>query len=91
MCCVLPAFLRVECGLSVVSVLVRGEISFHFRGSTLVCLYIMYARGMVVKAPCRRMNLRVYLEVWVDFSYLCTRKRNERPCGDAGSLTLRDL
>ena len=26
-----------------------------------------------------------------DFSYLCTRKRNERPCGDAGSLTLRDL
>lgn len=36
MCCVLPAFLRVECGLSVVSVLVRGEISFHFRGSPLV-------------------------------------------------------
>lgn len=36
MCCVLPAFLRVECALPVVSVLVRGEISFHFRGSTLV-------------------------------------------------------
>jgi len=36
MCCVLPAFLRVECGLPVVSVSVRGEISFHFRGSTLV-------------------------------------------------------
>ena len=26
-----------------------------------------------------------------DFFYLCTRKRNERPCGDAGCLTLRDL
>ena len=26
-----------------------------------------------------------------DFSYLCTRKRNERPSGDAGCLTLRDL
>ena len=26
-----------------------------------------------------------------DFFYLCTRKRNERPCGDAGSLALRDL
>ena len=23
--------------------------------------------------------------------YLCTRKRNERPSGDAGGLTLRDL
>ena len=23
--------------------------------------------------------------------YLCTRKRNERPSGDVGSLTLRDL
>ena len=56
-----------------------------------VVLYIMYAREMVGKAPCRRMNLRVYLEVWVIFPYLCTRKRNERPCGDAGSLTLRDL
>ena len=43
------------------------------------------------KVPCRHMNLRGYLEVWVIFSYLCTRKRNERPCGDAGSLTLRDL
>ena len=56
-----------------------------------VILYIMYARELVVKSPCRRMNLRAYLEVWVDFSYLCTRKRNERPCGDAGGLTLRDL
>ena len=26
-----------------------------------------------------------------DFPYLCTRKRNERPSGDAGCLTLRDL
>jgi len=51
----------------------------------------MYAREMVGKAPCRRMNLRAYLEVWVIFFYLCTRKRNERPSGDAGSLTLRDL
>ena len=24
-----------------------------------------------------------------DFSYLCTRKRNERPCGDAGSSTFK--
>ena len=23
--------------------------------------------------------------------YLCTRKRNEWPCGDAGGLALRDL
>ena len=51
----------------------------------------MYARELVGEAPCRRMNLRAYLEVWVIFPYLCTRKRNERPCGDAGSLTLRDL
>ena len=51
----------------------------------------MYAREMVGKAPCRCMNLRAYLEVWVIFPYLCTRKRNERPSGDAGSLTLRDL
>ena len=43
------------------------------------------------KVPCRHMNLRGYLEVWVIFPYLCTRKRNERPCGDAGSLTSRDL
>ena len=52
---------------------------------------LMYARELVGKLPCRRMNLRVYLEVWVIFPYLCTRKRNERPSGDAGSLTLRDL
>ena len=51
----------------------------------------MYARELVVKAPCRRMNLRVYLEVWVIFPYLCTRKRDERPSGDAGGLALRDL
>ena len=51
----------------------------------------MYARGLVGKLPYRRMNLRVCLEVWVIFPYLCTRKRNERPSGDAGSLTLRDL
>lgn len=36
MCCVLPAFLRVECGLPTISVFVRGEISSLFRGSTLV-------------------------------------------------------
>ena len=36
MCCVLPAFLRAECGLPMVSVLVSGEISYQFRGSTLV-------------------------------------------------------
>ena len=54
-------------------------------------IYIMYARELVRKAPCRRMNLRVYLEVWVIFPYLCTRKRNERPSGDAGCLTSRDL
>ena len=56
------------------------------------CEYIlMYARELVGKAPCLRMNSRVYLEVCVIFSYLCTRKRNGRPSGDAGSLTLRDL
>ena len=49
----------------------------------------MYARELVGKLPCRRMNLRVYLEVWVIFPYLCTRKRNERPSGDAGSLTFK--
>ena len=48
----------------------------------------MYARELVGKVLCRRMNLRAYLEVWVIFPYLCTHKRNERPCGDAGSLTL---
>ena len=51
----------------------------------------MYARGMEGNVSCRRMNLRAYLEVWVIFPYLCTRKRNERPSGDAGSLALRDL
>ena len=56
-----------------------------------VILYIMYARELVGKVLCRRMNLRAYLEVWVIFPYLCTRKRNERPGGDAGSLTSRDL
>ena len=49
----------------------------------------MYAREMVGKAPCRRMNLCVYLEVWVIFPYLCTRKRNERPSGDAGGLAFK--
>ena len=63
------------------------EISDPFPGR----IYMMYAREVVGDAPCRRMNLRVYLEVWVIFPYLCTRKRNERPCGDAGCLTLRDL
>ena len=32
----------------------------------------MYARELVGKAPCRRMNLCVYLEVWVIFPYLST-------------------
>ena len=27
----------------------------------------MYAREVVGKLPCRRMNLRAYLEVWVIF------------------------
>ena len=27
----------------------------------------MYARELVGKVPCRRMNLRAYLEVWVIF------------------------
>ena len=53
-------------------------------------IYNVRAR-LVGKLPCRRMNLRAYLEVWVIFPYLCTRKRNERPSGDAGSLALRDL
>ena len=57
----------------------------------LVAHILMYARELVGKVLCRRMNLRAYLEVWVIFPYLCTRKRNERPSGDAGSLTLRDL
>ena len=63
------------------------EISDPFPGR----IYIMYARELVEKVPCRHLNLRVYLEVWVIFLYLCTRKRNEWPSGDAGSLTLRDL
>ena len=63
------------------------EISDPFPGRT----YTMYARELVGEVLCCRTNLRVYLEVWVIFPYLCTRKRNERPCGDAGSLTLRDL
>ena len=61
------------------------EISDPFPGR----IYIMYARELVGKVPCRRMNLRVHLEIWVDFPYLCTRKRNERPSGDAGSLTFK--
>ena len=72
------------CGVRCVGV---EEVSDPFPG----CTYIMYARELIGKAPCRRMNLRVYLEVWVIFPYLCTRKRNERLSGDAGCLTLRDL
>ena len=53
--------------------------------------YYKYAREKSNAAPCDAINLRVYLEVCVIFPYLCTRKRNERPCGDAGGLTLRDL
>ena len=51
----------------------------------------MYAREKSNDALCDAINLCVYLELWVIFPYLCTRKRNERPGGDAGSLTLRDL
>ena len=80
--CMLHPLLR--CGVRCVGV---KEISDPFPG----CTYIMYARELVGKVACLRMNLRAYLEVWVIFPYLCTRKRNERPCGDAGSLTLRDL
>ena len=57
----------------------------------LVTYIIVYAREKSNDAPSDAINLRVYLEIWVDFPYLCTRKRNERPCGDAGCLTLRDL
>ena len=74
----------LRCGVRCVGV---EEISEPFPDR----IYIVYARELVRKAPCRRRNLRAYLEVWVIFPYLCTRKRNERPCGDAGSLTLRDL
>ncbi len=80
--CMLRPSLR--CGVRCVGV---EEISDPFPGRTC----IMYARELVGKVPCRRMNLCAYLEVWVIFPYLCTRKRNERPSGDAGSLTLRDL
>ena len=79
-----PCMLRppLRCGVRCVG---EEEISDPFPG----CTYIMYARELVGKAPCRRLNLCVYLEVSVIFSYLCTRKRNERPCGDAGSLTFK--
>ena len=80
--CMLHPLLR--CGVRCVG---RKKYFIPFQ----VTLYIMYARDLMGKVPCRRMNLRVYLEVWVVFPYLCTRKRNERPCGDAGGLTLRDL
>ena len=63
------------------------EISHLLRGMSI---YNVRAR-LVGKLPCRRMNLRAYLEVWVIFPYLCTRKRNERPSGNAGCLTSRDL
>ena len=63
------------------------EISHLLRGMSIYNVRARIGRGIAF----RRMNFRVYLEVWVDFSYLCTRKRNERPSGDAGGLTLRDL
>ena len=34
----------------------------------------MYARELVGKWPCRRMNLRAYLEVWVIFSTFALAK-----------------
>ena len=52
-------------------------------------LYIMYAREKGNAAPYDAVNLRAYLEVCVIFSYLCTRKRNERPSGDAGGLAFK--
>ena len=81
-----PCMLRppLRCGGEVYG---AEEISDPFPGRT----YIMYAREKGNDAPSDAINLRVHLEIWVDFPYLCTRKRNERPCGDAGSLTLRDL
>ena len=39
--------------------------------------YIMYARELVGKLPCRRMNLRVYLEVWVDFPTFALAKETD--------------
>ena len=49
----------------------------------------MYAREKGNAAPYDAVNLRAYLEVCVIFSYLCTRKRNERPSGDAGGLAFK--
>ena len=68
-----------------------GGVSPPLRGLLGVTIYIMYAREKSDDAPSDAINLCVYLEVCVIFPYLCTRKRNERPSGDAGSLTLRDL
>ncbi len=67
------------------------ELSFFLSPSWCRYISLMYAREKSNDVPSDAINLRVYLEIWVDFPYLCTRKRNERPCGDAGSLTFRDL
>ena len=77
----------LRCGVRCVGVEEIEEISEPFPDR----IHIMYARELEGKVLCRRMNLCAYLEVWVIFPYLCTRKRNERPSGDAGSLTSRDL
>ena len=37
----------------------------------------MYARELVGKTPCRRMNLHVYLEVWVIFSTFALAKATD--------------
>ena len=70
---------------------VRGvgveEISDPFPGRT----YIMYAREMEGGSALSSYEFASLFGSLGDFSYLCTRKRNERPCGDAGSLALRDL
>ena len=53
--------------------------------------YIMYARELVGERALSSYEFACLFGSLGDFSYLCTRKRNERPCGDAGSLALRDL
>ena len=66
-------------------------VSLALRFFLGVTIYIMYAREKSYDVPCDAINLRVYLEVCVIFSYLCTRKRNGRPSGDAGRNDERDL
>ena len=60
----------LRCGVRCVGV---EEISDPFPG----CTYIMYARELVGKLPCRRMNLCAYLEVWVIFSTFALAKETD--------------